>query len=129
MKTIIVFSALIFSLMGLFIGAEAALVSYSYNGNVFNTFSPTSSYTNTDRVTGSFTVDESLLTSGSHISLPLADYKNAASLISFSDGVQVQSVPWELRFSTDSTGNISQWRIQLGPTINNAPYISTSWLS
>lgn len=127
MKTAVKIFALTLFILGTFSEAKASLINYSYAGNYFNSFSSPSSYTTSNRVTGSFTVDELMLPSNSHFSLPLADYKSAVTLIAFSDGLRTLTAPISyVFFSTNSAGDINSWKILLQNSTYD--YITTSYI-
>jgi hypothetical protein len=124
----------------------AAQATYEYTGNPFTLFScgpnstntgtlgcatpaptnPLTSYTATDRVTATLTLDVAL-----PASMPLTDVRTFAGfLLTMSDGqhtvTNLQQVGMFAQVATDASGQIVQWRlvINTGGTLNGG--ISTS---
>jgi hypothetical protein len=103
--------------------AHAGLVTYTYSGNSFyKTYYTQGAYTDSDRVTGSFTVEE-LSANQSYLALDPTSIS-----FSFTDGHQTITSATSLQpcnvtfayeggctfqISTDATGAISAWEIDL----------------
>jgi PEP-CTERM motif len=102
-------AALVVSLALLTSPAAHANVVLTYTGNDFTSFTPP--YTSTDKVTASITLANPL---GDNF--PLA--RVTAIMFSISDGVQTitntnpAAIP-EFEFSTDATGDIDNWFVQV----------------
>jgi hypothetical protein len=116
-------AALVGALLGTSGLAHAGLVTYTYTGNPFyKTYYTQGTYTNSDSVTGSFTVEQLAA------NLSYKTFDPSAISFSFTDGHQTITNATALQtcnvtfayeggcyfqISTDATGAISNWEIDL----------------
>ena len=98
------------SLMSFSASVNAAITTYTYTGNAFN--SVTSPYTTSDSVTGSITLANALASN-------LTSFTTVTpSSFSFSDGINTvtnttANVGSLFAFKTDAIGNIFQWQVSV----------------